>query len=43
MTDAADDPDAVRYFSGRISKESARLTELGVNKAQSFLLPEPEA
>lgn len=28
VTDAADDPDAVRYFSGRISKESARLTEL---------------
>ncbi|KAA8826778.1 two-component sensor histidine kinase [Bifidobacterium reuteri] len=28
ITDAADDPDAVRYFSGRISKESARLTEL---------------
>ena len=28
VTAAADDPDAVRYFSGRISKESARLTEL---------------
>ncbi|MBW3087598.1 two-component sensor histidine kinase [Bifidobacterium sp. 82T24] len=28
VSDAADDPDAVRYFSGRISKESARLTEL---------------
>ncbi|NMM94551.1 sensor histidine kinase [Bifidobacterium oedipodis] len=28
VTDAADDPDAVRYFSGRISKESARLIEL---------------
>ncbi|MBW3094660.1 ATP-binding protein [Bifidobacterium sp. 64T4] len=28
ITDAADDPDAVRYFSGRVSKESARLTEL---------------
>ncbi|MBW3090834.1 sensor histidine kinase [Bifidobacterium miconisargentati] len=28
ITDAADDPDAVRYFSGRITKESARLTEL---------------
>ena len=27
VTDAADDPDAVRYFSGRISKESARLTD----------------
>lgn len=26
--DAADDPDAVKYFSGRISKESERLTEL---------------
>ncbi|PST46596.1 two-component sensor histidine kinase [Bifidobacterium callitrichos] len=26
--DAADDPDAVRYFSGRIAKESTRLTEL---------------
>ncbi len=25
---AADDPDAVRYFAGRISKESTRLTEL---------------
>ena len=39
-TDAADDPDAVRYFSGRISKESARLTELvhhliDLQKAQS--------
>ncbi|OZG63037.1 histidine kinase [Bifidobacterium lemurum] len=28
IADAADDPDAVRYFSGRISKESERLTEL---------------
>lgn len=28
VSSAADDPDAVRYFSGRISKESARLTEL---------------
>jgi two-component system sensor histidine kinase SenX3 len=28
VNDAADDPDAVRYFSSRISKESARLTEL---------------
>ena len=28
LVDAADDPKAVRYFSGRISKESARLTEL---------------
>lgn len=28
ITDAADDPDAVRYFSGRISKESERLTNL---------------
>lgn len=40
VTDAADDPDAVRYFSGRISKESARLTELvhhliDLQKAQS--------
>ncbi|NEG54999.1 sensor histidine kinase [Bifidobacterium platyrrhinorum] len=26
--DAADDPDAVRYFSGRVAKESTRLTEL---------------
>lgn len=26
--DAADDPDAVRYFAGRIEKESHRLTEL---------------
>lgn len=26
--DAADDPDAVRYFAGRIAKESTRLTEL---------------
>ena len=26
--DAADDPDAVRYFAGRITKESERLTEL---------------
>ena len=40
ITDAADDPDAVRYFSGRISKESTRLTELvhhliDLQKAQS--------
>ena len=28
IADAADDPKAVRYFSGRISKESTRLTEL---------------
>ena len=28
ITDAADDPKAVRYFSGRISMESQRLTEL---------------
>ena len=28
ISDASDDPDAVRYFSGRVSKESARLTEL---------------
>ncbi|MBT1167106.1 sensor histidine kinase [Bifidobacterium simiarum] len=28
ISDAAGDPDAVKYFSGRISKESARLTEL---------------
>ena len=28
ITDAADDPDAVRYFAGRITKESQRLTEL---------------
>lgn len=28
ITDAADDPDAVRYFSGRISKEAERLIEL---------------
>ena len=28
ITDAADDPDMVRYFSGRISKESERLTEM---------------
>lgn len=28
VSDAADDPDAVRYFSGRISKESQRLTGL---------------
>lgn len=28
VSDAADDPDAVRYFSGRISKESERLTGL---------------
>lgn len=28
IADAADDPDAVRYFSGRVSKESERLTEL---------------
>ncbi|PJM79506.1 sensor histidine kinase [Bifidobacterium scaligerum] len=26
--DAADDPDAVRYFAGRVTKESKRLTEL---------------
>ena len=37
---AADDPDAVRYFAGRISKESTRLTELvhrliDLQKAQS--------
>ncbi|OZG61412.1 two-component system sensor histidine kinase [Bifidobacterium myosotis] len=40
ITDAADDPDAVRYFSGRITKESTRLTELvhhliDLQKAQS--------
>lgn len=28
IADAADDPQAVRYFSGRIAKESQRLTEL---------------
>ncbi|GAA0827683.1 ATPase/histidine kinase/DNA gyrase B/HSP90 domain protein [Bifidobacterium pullorum subsp. gallinarum] len=28
ITDAADDPDAVRYFAGRITKESQRLAEL---------------
>ena len=28
ITDAADDPDAVRYFAGRITRESQRLTEL---------------
>lgn len=28
VNDAADDPEAVRYFSGRITKESSRLTEL---------------
>lgn len=28
VSSAADDPDAVRYFSSRISKESERLTEL---------------
>lgn len=28
VNDAADDPEAVRYFTGRISKESNRLTEL---------------
>ena len=28
ITDAADDPDAVRYFASRITKESQRLTEL---------------
>ncbi|WP_418427055.1 sensor histidine kinase [Bifidobacterium pullorum] len=28
ITDAADDPDAVRYFAGRIIKESQRLAEL---------------
>lgn len=38
--DAADDPDAVKYFSSRISKESERLTELvhrliDLQKAQS--------
>ena len=38
--DAADDPDAVKYFSGRISKESERLTKLvhrliDLQKAQS--------
>lgn len=40
VSDAADDPDAVRYFAGRITKESARLTELvhrliDLQKAQS--------
>ena len=40
VTDAADDPDAVTVFSGRISKESARPTELvhhliDLQKAQS--------
>ncbi|NMN00482.1 histidine kinase [Bifidobacterium sp. DSM 109958] len=40
IADAADDPDMVRYFSGRISKESARLTEMvkrliDLQKAQS--------
>lgn len=40
--DAADDPDAVRYFSGRIVKESSRLTELlhrliDLQKAQSTI------
>lgn len=38
--DAADDPDAVRYFAGRITKESERLTDLvhrliDLQKAQS--------
>ena len=38
--DAADDPEAVRYFAGRIAKESERLTELvhrliDLQKAQS--------
>lgn len=28
VSDASDDPDAVRYFAGRITKESERLTEL---------------
>ncbi|KAB7789740.1 sensor histidine kinase [Bifidobacterium leontopitheci] len=28
VSDAADDPKAVKYFAGRITKESARLTEL---------------
>lgn len=28
MSDAADDPDAVRYFSGRVAKEAKRLDEL---------------
>lgn len=28
VSDAADDPDAVRYFAGRINKESKRLSEL---------------
>lgn len=28
ITDAADDPDAVRYFAGRVTKESQRLSEL---------------
>lgn len=28
ITDAADDPDVVRYFAGRITKESQRLAEL---------------
>lgn len=41
ITDAADDPDAVRYFSGRVAKESSRLTELvrrliDLQKAQSM-------
>ncbi|MBW3078550.1 sensor histidine kinase [Bifidobacterium simiiventris] len=41
ITDAADDPDAVRYFSGRVAKESNRLTELvrrliDLQKAQSM-------
>ena len=40
IADAADDPDMVRYFSGRISKESERLTEMvkrliDLQKAQS--------
>ncbi|RSX52921.1 two-component system sensor histidine kinase [Bifidobacterium goeldii] len=28
IADASDDPQAVRYFAGRVTKESARLTEL---------------
>lgn len=41
ISDAADDPDAVRYFSGRVAKESGRLTELvhrliDLQKAQSM-------
>ncbi|MCH9276222.1 ATP-binding protein [Bifidobacterium amazonense] len=39
--DASDDPDAVRYFAGRVAKESNRLTELvhrliDLQKAQSM-------